>query len=139
MEQAQTQSFTCNREHAISILLSVDPDLVDYVYHETEGRWDSSFDADFFAQSLGRERSTLVQIALDIWRSTNFSSLTEIFEAFSQERFEAFIIAMEQLKTQNGCSCRNCNYRFFRSSFTKKSFERHVIRRNNVFELVPQK
>jgi len=103
-------SNVCNRKHSISLLFSNDSDLLEFFF--TPGReamaWDSPSEAAFVTGMMKRERAILVRVALDIWNSTGFSRLPEIYQVLGSERFEAFTLAMEQLWARRGCHCLGC-------------------------------
>ena len=106
-------SSICNRKHAISLLLSNDPDLLDFLFTPDRSRldWDNPHEAAFTASMMQRERFILVKIALDIWNCTGYSRLPEIYQHLGSERFEAFSLAMEQLWGLKGCHCLGCSQR----------------------------
>lgn len=106
-------SSLCNRKHAISLLFSNDPDLLDFLFTSDRSRldWDSPYEAAFAASMMQRERFILVKIALDIWSCTGYSRLPEIYQQLGSERFEAFVLATEQLWGLRGCHCLGCSQR----------------------------
>lgn len=103
-------SSICHRKHAISLLCSNDPDLLDFLFTPDRRHlcWETAQDAAFTASMMRRERSLLVRISLDIWNGTGFSRLPEVYQCLNEVRFEAFTLAMESLWGSRGCHCLSC-------------------------------
>ena len=103
-------STICTRQHSISLLLSNDPDLLDFLFTPCRTRlnWETPAEAAFATGMMDRERSVLVRIALDIWNSTGFSRLPEVYQQLNEVRFEAFTLALESLWGRRGCHCISC-------------------------------
>lgn len=112
----------CQRKHAISLLFSNDPDLLEFFFmgDRFSARWRNSFDVAAYSSMLKRERAILVRAAVDIWESSGFVRLFEVFEGLSPDRSECLMLALDVLVNNRGCQCINCslrlNYVFERGS-----------------------
>lgn len=107
----------CNRKHAISLVFSNDPDLLDFFFTEDREsmRWDSAYEAAFTSSMMKKERAILVRAALDIWNSTGFFRLSEATQSLGPERSEALMLALELLFHSRGCHCLSCSQRLYPS------------------------
>lgn len=106
-------STICQRKHAISLLFSNDPDLLDFFFtqdHQHFG-WESASEAAIVSGMMKKERAILFRAALDVWNSTGFFRLSEAFESLGPDRSECLMLGLETLFQSRGCHCLPCSHR----------------------------
>jgi hypothetical protein len=103
----------CQRQHAISLIFSNDPDLLDifYSWDRTDFGWETSAEIARSSGKLQREQAILVRAALDVWNSTGYFRLSEAFESLGSVRSECLMLALDALFQSRGCHCLHCSHR----------------------------
>jgi hypothetical protein len=105
------ETATCNRHHAVSLLLANDPLLLDFVF--LPNRRSLTFGTPVKALRVARrvldeQQRLQVHLALTIWFGRGRVSFVAACDVLSGVRFEAFLKALELLHAAGGCSCQTC-------------------------------
>lgn len=103
----------CNRRHALSILLANDPNLLGFIFNDTERAIAPADFATWVAegQEMDGQVELLISLALEIWWDRQIAPLHEAYRYLGKIRFEGLLMAMEFLYAAGGCGCQNCRQR----------------------------
>jgi uncharacterized protein YgfB (UPF0149 family) len=85
--------------HAISLLLSNDPWLIDFLLSQDRSTLNDSTEAlAQLSKGFSRGQQVLVQVALDIWSGEGSALIADVLWCLDSVRFEGFMLAMESLR-----------------------------------------
>ena len=99
----------CHRHRAISILLSYNPDLLDFIFSSCR-RLLRHPGRTLVRESIliGPQEHLLTKIALDLWDGKIRTSLIETVTGLDRNRYECLVAAMEYYQASAAHTCRAC-------------------------------
>jgi len=99
----------CNRHRTISILLSYDPDLLDFLFRPSRLSLQQASRALIRDSAfIGAQEHLLTKIALDLWDSRKRTRLIDAITGLDSHRHDCFMSALEYYKASAASHCQCC-------------------------------